>query len=75
MYALKKIFEELVKERFDEITELINEINYNYLIYYFKGNAARKKYNDFNNGIKLFHEVKSGNMNLEEAKNCKMCLN
>ena len=47
----KKIFEELVKERFDEIKELTHEINQNDLIYYFKGNTARKKFDDFNNGI------------------------
>ena len=29
----KEIFAELVKERFDEIKELTNEINNNYLIY------------------------------------------
>ena len=32
----KEIFEKLVEERFDEIKELIHEINYNSLIYYFK---------------------------------------
>ena len=31
----KKLFEELVKERFDEVKGLINEINQNDLIYYF----------------------------------------
>ena len=50
----KEIFEELVKERFDEIEELTNEINQNNFIYYFKGNTFRKRFNDFNNGIELF---------------------
>ena len=31
----KKLFEELVKERFDEVKGLTNEINQNDLIYYF----------------------------------------
>ena len=39
----KKIFEELVKERLNEIKELTNEINQNDLIYCFKGNTARKR--------------------------------
>ena len=35
----------------------------------------RKRFDDFENGIKLFEKMKSGNIELEEAKNCKMCLN
>ena len=52
--AIKKIFEELVKERFHEIKELIDNINQNDLIYYFKGNTFRKRFDDFNNGVELF---------------------
>ena len=37
----EEICEELVKERFDEIKKLTDEINHNDLMYYFKG---RKKY-------------------------------
>ena len=65
---IKKIFEELVKEKFDEIKELTNEINQNELIYYFKGNTARRRFSDFNNGIELFEKVKSGKIKLKEAK-------
>ena len=50
----KIIFEELVKERFDEIKELTNEKNLHDLIYYFNGNTARKRFDHFNNGIELF---------------------
>ena len=47
--------EELVRERFDEIKELIDEINQNDFAYYFKGNTARKRFDDFDNGIeKMF---------------------
>ena len=49
----KKMFEKLVKEIFDEIIELTNEMNQNDLTYYLKGNTARKKFDDFNNDIKL----------------------
>ena len=61
----KEIFQELVKERFDEIKPLADKINHNDLIYYFKGNTARKRFDDFNNGIKLFGKIKSGEMKLE----------
>ena len=50
------MFEKLVKERFDEKKELTDEINYDYLTHYFKGNTARKKIDDFNNGIELFRK-------------------
>ena len=50
----KKIFEELVKERFDKVEELTYEINQNDLIYYFKGHTARKRLDDFNNNLQLF---------------------
>ena len=64
----KEIFEELPEERFGEIKELINKINQNDLIYYFRGNTARKRFDDFTNGIKLFEKIKPGKMKLEEAK-------
>ena len=64
----KNIFGELVKEWFDEIKESPNEINQNNLTYYFEGNTARKRFDDFNNGIKLFEKLKSSEMKLEEAK-------
>ena len=39
----KKIFEEFVKESFDEIKELSHEVDHNGLTYYFTGNTTRKK--------------------------------
>ena len=64
----KEIFEKLAKERFDEIKELTNEISHDDLMYYFKGNTATKRFNDFNNGIELSKRIESGEMKLEEAK-------
>ena len=52
---VKKYLKNQLKKGFDEIKELTNEINQNDLIiYYFKGNAARKRFDDFNNGVKHF---------------------
>ena len=64
----KEIFEKLAKERFDEIKELTNEISHDDLMYYFKGNTATKRFNDFNNGKELSKRIESGEMKLEEAK-------
>ena len=71
----KKIFQELVKKRFDEIKELTYEINQNDLIRYFKCNAVRKRFDDFNNGIEFFKKIKYREMKLDEAKNCRTCIN
>ena len=60
----KNIFEELVKERFNETKELTDEKNQNDLIYYFKGNTFRKRFGNFNNGIEFFKKIKSGETKL-----------
>ena len=62
-------------ERFDEIKELTDEINHDDLIYYFTGNTAIKIFDHFNNGMELFRKIQSGEVNLEEVKNCRMYLN
>ena len=64
----KEIFNELVKERFAKIIELTDEINQNDLVYYFKGSSARKRFDDFNNGVNHFEKIRSGEMKLAEAK-------
>ena len=38
----KGIFDQMTKQKFDEIRELIEEINHCYLKYYFKGDIAKK---------------------------------
>ena len=73
-YSYKEILEEIFKERFDEIKELAYEINHNDLIFWFKGNVAIKRFDHFNNGIELFRKIQSGEIKLNETKNCRMCL-
>ena len=50
----KNMFEKLAKEKFDEIKELTYEIDNDYLIFYLKNDTAKKRFDDFNNGIELF---------------------
>ena len=52
----KEVFERLAKERLDETIKLIEEKKINDLIYYFSGNIARKKFDYFENGIKLLEK-------------------
>ena len=51
-----------VKEKFDKRIELTDKIDQIDLIYCFKGNTAKKKFYDFNNGIKCFEKTRSGEM-------------
>ena len=37
-------------------------------MYYFKGNTARKRFDDFNNGIELFRTIQPDEIKLEETK-------
>ena len=50
-----------IRERFDKEIELADEINSHDLIYYFKGKAAWKRFDDFNDAIKSF-EKKAKNL-------------
>ena len=50
----EKIFQNLFKERLDEIIELTDETNFDRLIHYFKGDCSRKKFDSFKNEIKPF---------------------
>ena len=72
---IKKILDNLVKERFDEVKELTDEIDYNDLIYYFKNNNNNRNFNDFDNGIELFKNMQSGEMKLEDPKKQQNYLN
>lgn len=60
-----------MKEWFDEIIELTDEINLDDLIYYFRKESSRKRFDEFENGINLFEKIKSGDEKLEEAKKYK----
>ena len=71
----KEIFDKLAQEKFDEIKELTYEIDYDDLTYYFTGNKARKRFDDFNNEIELFRKIESGEIKLKNRKNCRIYLN
>ena len=53
----KEIFEKLVKEKFDEIKQLNYETNHNDVIHYFKSNATKEIFNEFNNDIERFKKM------------------
>ena len=46
--------------------------NFNGLLYYFEGDSEKERFDEFQNGIKLFDKIKSSDMKLEkENKNAK----
>ena len=55
---IKKIFiNKYLKNQFQKSLmkkKLTYEKNYDYLTYYFKNDAAKKRYDEFNNGIEFF---------------------
>ena len=59
----KEIFEELIKERFDK------KKRKNDLIYYFKRNTFRKRFDDLKKWVEIYKKKKFGETKLEEAKN------
>ena len=56
---MKKYLKTQLK-KFDEIKLLSDVIKHNQLNYYLKGNRARKRFNDLNNGIELFRKIGPG---------------
>ena len=70
----KGIFDKLVQEKFDGTKELIHKTDHDNLIYYFKGDTAKKMFNDFDNGKKLFRKIQSGEMKPEDAKELQIYL-
>ena len=62
----KEIFNELVDERHEKITDLDKKVNNDDLIYRYKGNTADVK---FDNDLTLLNKIKDGKISLTDAKN------
>ena len=65
----KEIFNKLVDERLDEITELDEKFNTDNLIYKYKGHTADLKFNKFDNSHSLIDKIKKGEISLADTKN------
>ena len=65
----KEIFNELVNEGLDEVTELDKKVNPDYLIYKYKGPTADVKFNKFDNTLSLTDKIRKGEISLADAKN------
>ena len=65
----KEIFNKLVDEGLDEITELVKKVNHDDLIYRCKGKNPDETFDKFDNALNLINKIKNGEIKLDEAKN------
>ena len=65
----KEIFNELVDERLEKITDLDKKVNIDDLIYRYKGNTADLKFNDFDNALDIIDKIRDGKIDLANVKN------
>ena len=64
----KEIFNKLVNERIEKITDLDEIINRNGLIYRYKGKVADKKFNEFDNALDIINKIWDGKKDLADVK-------
>ena len=65
----KEIFNKLVDERIEKITDLDEKVNRNYLIYRYKTVVAGTKFNEFDNALGIINKTRDGKKDLAEIKN------
>ena len=65
----KEIFNKLVGERLEEITNLAKKVNSDDLIYRYKSNTADEKFHKFDNVFSLLDKTRTGKISLTGAKN------
>ena len=65
----KEIFNELVDERLEKITDLNERVNSNDLIYRYKGQNASVKFDEFDNAFSIIDKIRDGKTDLADVKN------
>ena len=61
----KEIFNELVDERREKITDLDEKVNSDYLIYRYKDNTADTKFDNFDNALNIIKKIQTGEIELK----------
>ena len=64
----KEIFNELVDERLEKITDLDKKVNSDDLIYRYKGNTADVKLDKFDNALKIINIIQNGEIDLTKQE-------
>ena len=65
----KEIFNELVDERHEKITDLDKKINSDDLIYRYKGNTVDVKFDKFGNALNIINKMQNDEITLANPKN------
>ena len=65
----KEIFNELVDERREKITNLNKTVNSDDLIYRYKGNTADLKFDKFDNALNTINKIQNSETKLADVKN------
>ena len=65
----KEIFNKLIGERLEEITDLDKKVDTDDLIFRYKGRTADAKLDKFDNALDILNKIKNGEISLAEAKN------
>ena len=67
----KEILEEAAHERVDEIENLRKQIDFNNLVYYFKGESGWKTFINFKSLLNFYKNIKDGYATLEKVQKIK----
>ena len=65
----KEIFNVLVDERLEKITDLDKKVNSDDLIYRYKGNTADVNFDKFDNAFSIIDKIRDGKADLAYVKN------
>ena len=65
----KEIFNQLVDERREKVTDLDKKVNSDDLIYRCKGNTADVKFNEFDNALDTIDKIRCGKVDRANVKN------
>ena len=65
----KEIFNKVIDERLEKITDLDKRVNRDDLIYRYKGKAADTKFDQFDNTLGIINEIRDGKKDLAQVKN------
>ena len=65
----KEIFNKLVDEKLEKITDLDEKVNNDDLIYKYKGKFADTKFDEFDNALGIINKIRDGKKDLAEIKN------
>ena len=64
----KEIFDKLIDERLEKVTDLDERVNRNDLIYRYKGKVADRNFDEFDNALDIINKIRDGKKDLADVK-------